>query len=98
MPENAPTASSATDVVLLERLVRVETKLDMALDGQARSIDDVRKDLIDAETRIDRRLTDHDTRLRRVEKAIWVTAGVAAAVGSAVGTSAAGYIGRVLGG
>lgn len=40
------------------------------------------------------RVDDHETRIRRLERGMWVAAGFAAAAGSAIGTTA----GRILGG
>lgn len=48
---------------LLERLARMETKLDVFLS----------------------RSDDHETRLRRVERVVWIATGFAATAGSAVG-------------
>lgn len=89
----AEEAGITMDGAMLERLVRVETKLDMALDGQGRAIDDAKGDLSDAEKRLDRRLTEHDTRIRRIERAVWIAAGIAAAVGSAIGSTLGGVLG-----
>ncbi|TDE02824.1 hypothetical protein [Jiangella asiatica] len=38
------------------------------------------------------KVLDHESRIRRLERAIWIAAGVAAAVGSAVGNAFAGGI------
>lgn len=48
----------------IERLVRIETKLDIVLAQH----------------------TDHEVRLRALERAKWIAAGIAAAGGGAVGT------------
>lgn len=73
---------TSDDLALFERLIRIETKLDVA-NGNA----------IDHETRI-RALEqdnvpgghmDHESRLRRVERSLWVIAGAAAAGGGIVG-------------
>jgi hypothetical protein len=62
----------STDREVLDRLVRIETKLDAQL------------------TRSD----DHEGRLRRLERALWLVTGAAAAGGGAIGALAQ----RVMGG
>lgn len=73
---------TSDDLALFERLIRIETKLDVA-NGNA----------IDHEARL-RALEqdnvpgghlDHESRLRRVERSLWVIAGAAAAGGGVVG-------------
>jgi hypothetical protein len=51
---------------VLDRLVSIETKLDLSIG----------------------RVDDHETRLRRLERTVWIAAGVAAAGGGAVGAVA----------
>ncbi len=67
----------------LERLIRIDTKLDVALAQQA-----------DHEGRI-RSLeqdntpgghSDHETRIRRLERSVWIAAGAAAAGGGILGS------------
>lgn len=72
--------TGAMDVALLERLVRVETKLDSTLGT------------LKGETA--KRLDNHEERIRKVERVLWVVTGAAAAVGSAVGS----VLVRVIGG
>jgi hypothetical protein len=59
------------DQEVLERLTRIETKLDAAIS----------------------RGDDHEHRLRRLERAVWVATGAAAAVGGAVGSVAHHLVG-----
>ena len=68
--------SDSTEVML----ARIETKLDTALAAVA-----------DHETRM-RGLeavnhTDHETRLRKLERAMWLSAGAAAAAGGGIGAT-----------
>lgn len=73
-------------LALLERLIRIETKLD-----------DSRTDFNDHESRIrqleaernptlDHRVSDHETRLRRVERSIWMASGVVGLTGAVLGS------------
>lgn len=55
--------SSEDLVALLERLVRIETKLDLS----------------------NRTHDDHETRIRRLERTIWIATGFAAAAGGVAG-------------
>jgi hypothetical protein len=82
------------DLALLERLIRIETKLD-----------DSRSSDADHETRIraleqerhpdhERRLNDHETRLRRVERSVWIAAGACAAAGGVVGSIVGPLLGQ----
>lgn len=72
----------ADELALVERLIRIDTKLDVALAQQA-----------DHEGRI-RALEqdnspgghmDHEGRIRRIEKSMWLAAGTAAAGGGVLG-------------
>lgn len=73
---------TSDDLGLFERLIRIETKLDVA-NGNA----------VDHETRlraieqdhVPGAYQDHETRLRRVERSLWLIAGAAAAGGGVVG-------------
>jgi hypothetical protein len=61
-------------------LVRIETKLDIAL-----------SDIEDHEHRIRKiensgKPEDHEVRLRKLEQALWLSAGIATAVGGGIGT------------
>lgn len=62
---------NADEREVLDRLVRIETKLDAQL------------------TRSD----DHETRLRRLERALWLATGAAAAAGGVVGSIASRLMG-----
>lgn len=59
------------DQEVLERLTRIETKLDAAIS----------------------RGDDHEHRLRRLERAVWLATGAAAAMGGAVGAAAQRLVG-----
>jgi hypothetical protein len=69
-----------TDV--FERLVRIETKLDLSngADTDRRRFEDERH-------------ADHENRIRRLERSAWLLAGAAAAVGAAGGSLLAPLIG-----
>lgn len=62
----------STSSEVLERLVRIETKLDAAIS----------------------RADDHETRIRRMERMLWLAAGAATAAGGVLGTVAQ----RIMGG
>lgn len=90
----APPASGDNQFALLERLIRIETKLD---EGKHSDLDhEARIRQLEAERHPDHevRLNDLNTRLRSVERAVWIAAGVAAALGGAVG----GIVGPMIGG
>lgn len=64
---------------LAERIVRVETKLDVSTDrlnAYETRLTAVEKSIPDQ---------DHETRLRKLERAIWIASGTALAGGSAAG-------------
>lgn len=65
--EGVAAMSTAGEQAMSDRLVRVETKLDLLI------------------TRLDPMLTDHEQRLRKLERATWVWAGAAAAGGGSLG-------------
>ena len=51
--------------------------------------------LIRVETKLDTALTrveDHETRIRKVERAVWIAAGVASAGGGGIGAIASSFI------
>lgn len=64
-------SATPDDFGQFERLVRIETKLDLATGNHA----------------------DHELRIRRLERAVWVASGAAATVGGTLGT----LLGRFLG-
>jgi hypothetical protein len=90
----APGSSPDQQFALLERLIRIETILN---EGKHSDLDhEARIRQLESERHPDHetRLTDLNTRLRSVERAVWVAAGVAAALGGAVG----GIVGPMIGG
>jgi len=76
---------------VFERLVRIETKLDLSGDGTKDHEQRIRRleDEVPPGT-----IRDHETRLRRLERSAWIAAGVAAAVGGSAGA----LLGPMLGG
>lgn len=75
---------------LVERMIRIETKLDVSNTNHQ-----------DHEARL-RALEmdntpgghqDHETRIRRLERSVWIAAGAAAAIGSSLGAIIAPLIG-----
>ncbi|MFC5997103.1 hypothetical protein ACFQE5_23095 [Pseudonocardia hispaniensis] len=81
---------------LSDRLVRVETKLDMVIDRLDGSHDDHEDRIRALEQRPNPAViaVDHESRLRRLERAVWVASGVALVGGGLVG----GVVGPLLGG
>lgn len=77
-----------SDPQTIERLVRIETKLDYMSDTFKSQ--DAR--IISLETRIPD--ADHETRIRKLERALWMVAGAAAAGGGTAGA----LISQILGG
>lgn len=76
------------DPQTLERLVRIETKIDYMGDmikGQDSRINSVESRVPDP---------DHEARIRKIERAMWIVAGLAAAGGGTAG----GFISQILGG
>ena len=53
--------------------------------------------LVEIKTLLERQtvptLQDHEVRIRRLEKAVWVAAGIATALGSTIGTALGGVLG-----
>jgi hypothetical protein len=68
---------TSVDMASFERLVRVETKLDTVIESKTTDHADVVKEL-----------TDHESRLRILERAWWKTAGFAAAISAVIATGA----------
>lgn len=91
MPNAAP---QPFDAGTLERLIRIESKLDdqrhMDADHEAR----IRA--LEAERHPDHelRLADHETRIRRMERSVWIAAGAAAAGGGILGSFLAPLLGQ----
>jgi hypothetical protein len=83
-----------------DRLVVVETKLDMVLrqldgshsDHESR-IRALEQRATSAPTEHTEKLVDHESRLRRLERTVWLAAGAAAAAGAGVGTFVASAFG-----
>ncbi|ALL74273.1 hypothetical protein AD006_01145 [Pseudonocardia sp. EC080610-09] len=72
---------------LLERLVRMETKLDhilMRIDGHEVRISKLEDRVPDP---------DHESRIRKLEKAVWIASGIAAAAGGTLGSLIAPVLG-----
>lgn len=71
--------------VLRDRLIAVETKLDLVLTrlGDGHSDHEVR--LRTLEQRVDPSNVDHEARIRKLERMIWVASGAASAMGGALG-------------
>lgn len=87
----APMSPGSGELALLERLIRIETKLDESRGSET-----------DHEARI-RTLEqdntpgghhDHETRIRRLERSLWLMAGAAAAGGGIVGSIIGPLIGH----
>lgn len=83
-----------------DRLVVVETKLDMVLRQLDGSHSDHEARIRALEQRVDPphaehadRLVDHESRLRRLERTVWLAAGAAAAAGAGLGTFVASAFG-----
>lgn len=78
------------ELALFERLVRIETKLDVSNathdDHEAR----IRKLEGESDPKTHE---DHEGRLRRLEKALWLATGAAAAAGGVAGQLAAKLLG-----
>ena len=83
------------DEALIERLVRIETKLDLGnsqyADHELR-IRDLERDNVTGGH------ADHELRIRRVEKSLWLLAGASAAGGGLVGSMVAPVLQRLAGG
>lgn len=89
-----PNGNADQQFALLERLIRIETILN---EGRHSDLDhEARIRVLESERHPDHetRLMDLNSRLRTVERAVWVAAGVAAALGGAVG----GIVGPMIGG
>lgn len=82
--------SSADELALFERLIRIETKLDVANSNQADQELRIRQLEIDNTPGGHK---DHETRIRRLERAVWIVAGFAAAAGGVAGSMLGPLIG-----
>lgn len=65
-----------------ERLASIEAKLDALLDK-----------LTTNDARVQVNITDHESRIRRLERAVWIATGAATAAGGTVGAVAAQLMG-----
>lgn len=74
------------DMLMVERMTRVETKLDAVLDSKRSEHDDMRHVL-----------SDHETRLRALEKVWWKTTGLAAGISAVITTVGAILVKLVFG-
>lgn len=83
-----------SELALLERLIRIETKLDDSRSADADHENRIRQ--LESERHPDHetRLGDHETRLRRVERSVWIAAGACAAAGGVVGSIVGPLIGH----
>ena len=88
-----PAPFAPDQLALLERLIRIETKLDDSRNYDADHETRIRQ--LESERHPDHesRLNDHETRLRRVERSVWIAAGVAAGAGGLLGSIVGPLIG-----
>lgn len=77
-----------SDPQTLERLVRIETKMDFVVDSFKSQ--EARIAALESRTRD----PDHEARIRKLERAFWIGMGVAAAGGGATG----GMVSQLIGG
>jgi hypothetical protein len=75
-------------LMITERLVRMETKIDFLSERSTRN--EVRLDSLE---RMSGPNADHEARIRKLEKIVWVAMGFAAALGGAVG----GFVSNLIG-
>lgn len=89
-----PGGVPADQIALLERLIRIETKLDDSHNSAADH--EVRIRALEAERHPDHetRLNDHENRIRRVERSVWIAAGACAAAGGVLGSLVGPLIGQ----
>jgi hypothetical protein len=89
-----PLPPSSDPIGLLERLIRIETKLDSSHASDADH--EARIRALESERHPDheQRLNDHETRLRRAERSLWIAAGAAAAGGGILGSIVGPLIGQ----
>jgi hypothetical protein len=74
---------------VIERLIRIETKVDVSLATQDQHSDRIRALEVD---NTPGGHADHETRIRRLERSMWLIAGAAAAGGGVAGQLVAGLI------
>lgn len=83
MPGQQPGLVSQDQLALFERLIRIEAKVDVSITNAAGHEGRIRS--------LEIELTpgghqDHETRIRRMERSLWLLAGAAAAGGGIVGS------------
>jgi hypothetical protein len=78
------------EMALFERLIRIETKLDVANTYQVDHEGRIRA--LENENTPGGHL-DHENRIRRLERSVWIAAGAAATVGGVLGQFIAPLIG-----
>jgi hypothetical protein len=71
-----------TDPQTLERLVRIETKMDFVVD----SFKSQESRITALEKLQDAPHPDHESRIRKLERVVWIASGIALAGGGALGT------------
>jgi uncharacterized protein YaaN involved in tellurite resistance len=76
-------------ISLIDRLARMETKID----NMASRLDKNEDRLTDIEKAITSPNVDHENRIRKLEKIVWIAMGFAAAGGGAVGGLVSTWIG-----
>lgn len=76
---------------LVERMIRIETKLDVI--HEQRQDHDLRLRTLEIDNTPGGH-QDHETRIRRLEKSVWVAAGFAAAVGGTLGSIIGPLVGQ----
>ena len=79
---------------LRDRLVAVETKLDLVLDRLGDGHTDHETRIRALEQRVDPSNMDHETRIRRLERTVWLAAGAASAAGGALGAWFSAVVGH----
>lgn len=81
-------------LALFERLVRIEAKLDASHSQDADHETRLRTLETERHPDHDTRLNDHETRLRRVERSVWIAAGVCSGVGGVLGSIVGPLLGQ----
>ena len=87
-PGQWPVEPVAVTVARIEsRLAGMEARLEARLDRALSDVDDHEARIRTLESEIAQRDHDHEVRLRRLERALWMSAGAAAAVGGGIGAT-----------
>lgn len=76
---------------LIERMIRIETKLDVSNTNHQDHENRIRVLEVDNAPGGHQ---DHENRIRRLERSVWIAAGAAAAIGSSLGAVIAPLIGN----